>query len=1166
MTGAGGSRGVSQLSKEERRALFERLKGQRESGAAPGLERIPRRPPESGPAPLSFAQERLWFLQQLEPASTVYNMPAVLRLTGELRPELLDVALRTVASRHEILRTRFPAGSSAGFSANWGEPVQAVAPVPDRILLEVDLRGLPEDRRAAERDRAAAGSVRPFNLLGGQGEPLFRAALIRTADEEADLFLDQHHLVSDGWSLAVLVREVVEAYAAARAGRPAALPPLPLQYADYAVWQRAALTGERLEKELAVWRQRLADVPPLRLPTDRPRRLPASSRGGLVTIVLPAAEQAAAEAFARRSGATLFMTALAAFQALLARYAEQDDLAVGTVAANRDRQEIAGLIGFFVSTLALRADLGGDPPFDEILARTKRTTLEAFAHQALPFEKLVAELRPERNLARTPLFQVMLILQNAPEGVLEAPGLRIAPGQELRDRPVEFEQTWSLRPVPAGLELAVEYARDLYDEATIERMAGHFRRLLAGGVADPSRRLSELPLLDPAEERQILEEWSRGRPPEAGEPLLHHLIEARAAAAPDAPAIEADGLRTTYAELEARANRLARFLRRIGVGPEARVGVVAERTADSIAGLFAVLKAGGAYVPLDPGYPAERLGWMAADAGLTALLTPSGSRPPGLPESLRTVPLDGSPGWLSESPAPPGLADWPPPDPRNAAYVIYTSGSTGRPKGVVVEHRSVAAYVRGAIADYRIGPEDRVLQFASLSFDTSAEEIFMTLGAGACLVPRPPGMAGPAAHFLAETARLQISVLDVPTAYWHELALGMAAGGLSLPSGVRLVLIGGEEARAERLADWRRGSGGAVPLINSYGPTEATIAVTQADLTSSGTGDGSPPDLLPIGSPIAGACTYVISRSLVPAPVGVPGELLAGGTGVSRGYLGRPERTAERFVPDPWSGEPGARLYRTGDRARWRPDGLLEYLGRADDQVKVRGYRVEPGEVAAALERHPEVAAAAVVPWAPAAAPGAPEAPLGLAAYAVPAPRQPDAGELSGEALRRWLAERLPPPLVPAAVTVIPALPLTPAGKIDRRRLPAPDRQAAAAFVPPGSATERALAAVWAEMLGLERVGADDNLFELGGHSLLLPRIQARIRERLGREVPLLELFAHPTVRTLAVKLDRDGREGATQAGQAGPDPGSRDRADRQRQGLEAQRQRMSGMSGRKAR
>ena len=1152
MTGAGGSRGVSQLSKEERRALFERLKGQRESGAVPGLERIPRRPPGSGPAPLSFAQERLWFLQQLEPASTVYNMPAVLRLTGELRPELLDAALRAVAGRHEILRTRFPAVSSA----DWGEPIQAVAPVPGRILLEVDLRGLPEDRRGPARDRAAAGSVRPFAL---QGEPLFRAALLRTADEEADLFLDQHHLVSDGWSLAVLVREVVEAYAAARAGRPAALPPLPLQYADYAAWQRAALTGERLEKELVVWRERLADVPPLRLPTDRPLQIPASSRGGLVAAVLPVAEQAAIEAAGRSQGATLFMTALAAFYALLARYAEQDDISVGTVAANRDRQEIAGLIGFFVSTLALRTGLGGDPPFDEILARTKRTTLEAFAHQTLPFEKLVAELRPERNLARTPLFQVMLILQNAPEGVLEAPGLRLAPGQELRDRPVEFEQTWSLRPIPEGLELTVEYARDLYDAATAERMAGHFRRLLAAAVMDPARRLSELPLLAPAEERQILEEWSAGAPAAAGEPLLHRLIEARAAAAPEAPAIEADGLRTTYAELEERANRLARFLRRIGVGPESRVGVVAERTPGSLVGLFAVLKAGGAYVPLDPAWPAERLAWMAEDAGLAALLAASGPLPAGFPDSLRAIPLDGSPGWLSESPAPPDEIRWPLPDPRHAAYVIYTSGSTGRPKGVVVEHHSVTAYIRAGIVAYGIQPADRVLQFNSLSFDASAEEIFMALAAGACLVLRPPDMAGPAAHFLAEAERLRISVLDLPTAYWHELALGIAAGGLSLPAELRLVLIGGEEAHAERLADWRRGSGGAVSLLNVYGPTEATIVATQADLTAPGSAEPIPGPV-PIGSPIAGARTYVISRSLRPAPVGVPGELLVGGTGVARGYLKRPELTAERFVPDPWSGEPGARLYRTGDRVRWRPDGLLEYLGRADDQVKVRGYRVAPGEVAAALERHPEVASAAVMPWAPAGAP------LGLAAYVVPAPREAGTGELSGEALRRYLAERLPPPLVPATVTVIEALPLTPAGKIDRRRLPAPDRQAAAAFVPPGSDTERELAAIWAEMLGLERVGADDNLFELGGHSLLLPRIQARIRERLGRDLPLLELFAHPTVRTLAVKLDRDGREGGEKAGQAGPDPGSRDRAGRQRQGLEAQRQRMSGMSGRKAR
>ncbi|HEX2224251.1 MAG TPA: amino acid adenylation domain-containing protein [Thermoanaerobaculia bacterium] len=1097
----------------------------------PPLRPMQRLPGE--PLPLSFAQERMWFLQQLDPESTVYNMPLALRLEGDLRMDLLDAALRALIDRQEALRTRFP--------VHRGEPAQVVGEVPLRAIAVVDLQGLPGDVASAELDRlasfAGAGAVQPFDLAVA---PPLRSALVLA--ERTVLLLDQHHIISDGWSLALSVRELVAFYAAFLERRAPALPPLPLQYADHAAWQRAALQGETLERELAFWRKRLADVPHLGLPTDRPRTSAPTVRGGTRTFRLAPELLPRIEVFGRREGATLFMVVLAAFYALLGRSTGQDDLSLGTVTANRDRSEIEGLIGLFVNTLVLRASLAGDPTFREALARTRRTTLEAFSRPAVPFEKLVAELRPGRDLSRTPLFQVMLVLQNTPAISLAAPGLRITPLETPRHRPVQIELSWSLREEDGILAATLEYARDLFDDSTVERMAGHFERLLAGALDDPGRRISELPMLSAAELDQVLWDWSGVRRlSSSSQPLLlHALIEDQVARSPDAPAIEAGGVRTSYAELDRRGNVLARRLRRLGVGPEARVGLAAERSPEALMAMLAVLKAGGTYVPLDPTYPEERLRWMAADAGLAVLLVQPGHEerfpisPPGgtllLGETLFQPDSD-----ASAEPDRDAL------DPRNAAYVLYTSGSTGAPKGVTVEHRSIAAYTLEAREAYGIRAGERVLQFASLSFDTSAEEIFPSLAAGACLVLRPEGMAGAARSFLREVERLEIGFLDLPTAYWHELVLGIEAEGLPLPACVREVVVGGEEARAERVADWRRRFGRAVPLVNGYGPTEVTIVATRADLT--GGADDSVPDPVPIGSPIAGCYTYVIGASRDPVPPGVPGELWVGGTGVARGYRNRPGLTAERFVPDAWSGSPGARLYRTGDRVRWRPDGALEYLGRVDSQVKVRGYRVEPGEVEAALERHPDVGVAVVVPWASSGSPA------GLAAYAVPA--RPDLA-LEAEALRRFLAERLPPPLVPAWITVLPALPLTPTGKVDRKRLPAPERQTGGAFAPPRSETERIVAEVWSEALGVNPVGVHDNLFDLGGHSLLLPRIQARLRERLERDLPLLKLFEHPTVASLAADLDRS--EAGTKV-----EGDSRGRALRQRQGLAAQRRRLSG-------
>ena len=1149
------------LSPQKRELLLRRLGGLEAQAAltAPpetDANRIPRVPREgAGPFrfPVSFSQLREWILDRLEPGTPNYNIPANFRIHGPLAVPLLARSLAEIVARHETLRTRFAVESGEG--GEGGEPVQVVSPTAEISLPVIDLGTLPPAVREPELTRLVRSELGTgFDLAAG---PLLRSRLVRLGNdlehgEHAALFT-LHHIIADGWSLGVFYGEMAALYAAFAsdtAGQPSPLPPLPVQYADYAVWQRNRLQGEALEAQLGYWRRQLAGAPPLlELPTDRPRPPVRSGRGGKIRVGLPAILVEPLKEMALRQGGSLFMALLAVFQLLLARLSGQDDISTGTYNGNRGQKELEGLIGFFINTLVLRTNLSGALGFRELLDRVREVTLGAYAHQDIPFEKLLDVLHLERDPSRTPLFQAMLVLQNFPTSRAElSPGVSIAP-MGVDTRKADFDFVLWLGEGPQGLGGTIEFSADLFDETTAVRMLAQFRRLLTEVAADPERDVWSLPLLDPSEREEILGAWSRTAEPPEGELLLHRLVaNAVEIADPDAVAVEtADSTlrltRLTYGELARRAGALARTLAGCGVGPESLVGLAAERSPEMVVGLLGVLAAGGAYLPIDPAYPPERQAFMLKDSGASVLLLPerlASTFPAG---RARVVLLDGSP----ES----GLDVTAEVSPASPAYVIYTSGSTGRPKGVAVPHQAIAAYTRTAREGYGIGPGDRVLQFASISFDTSGEEIWPALAGGATLVLRPDDMAVSIPHFVRELERLRITVLNLPTAFWHELAVGLDAENLELPPSLRLVVIGGEEALADRLAAWNRVAGPDVRLVNTYGPTETTIVATRSELSASLIEQPHPP---PIGRPIPGARAYAVDRLFEPVPPGVRGELLIGGSGVARGYLGRPDVTAERFVPDPFSGLPGARLYRTGDLVRFRTGGELIFAGRVDRQVKLRGYRIEPGEIEAALRLHPALHDAAVDVRGSG---GDDDRRLVAWVVAREGVESPPASEL-----RAFLRGRLPEPLVPAIFVPLPALPLTPSGKLDRRALPEPEAERpaaselAAGYAEPGTALERTIAGIFRDLLRVARVGLNDNFFDLGGHSLLVIRAHQKLREALGREIPVIDLFRFPTVALLARHL-------AQQAGSGEEKPAFakvQDLAERQRAAQLRQKQAMDRM------
>ncbi len=1052
--------------------------------------------PRDEPLALSFAQQRLWFLDQLTPGNPVYNLPATIELTGRLDVPALAATFTEVVRRHEVLRTTYSAAA--------GEPVQVVAEPAAFALPLVDLQGLPRPEGIGEETRrlAAAEARRPFDLGDPRGGPMLRAALLRVEAERHIVLLTMHHIASDGWSLGVLVREVGALYAAFAAGRPSPLPELPVQYADFAAWQRRHLSGERLEAEIAWWRGRLAGMPPaLDLPTDHPRQAALSGRGALHTFLIDREIRAGLTALSRRHGATLFMTLLAGFAGLLGRHAGQDDLAVGTPIAGRTRVETEPLIGFFVNTLVLRTDLSEDPGFAELLGRVRESTLAAYAHQEMPFERLVEELVQERDMSRPPLVQVLFGLQNTPSGRLELPGLALTlSGMDTGAARVEL--TCTLTETEQGLRGSLEYSRDLFEGPTIERLAGHLARLLAGAVAAPQRRVSELPLLSAAERAQLLVEWRGETTAYPRESTIHALFAEQAALRPDAVAVAGRGESLTYGELRRRVGRQARRLRAVGVGPEVRVGVCLDRSPARVVATLAVLESGGAYVPLDPSHPRERLAALIDDSAVSVLVTEERWAAVLPPTAAMMFCIDREEAWEELAATQP--IELPEVPASALAYVMYTSGSTGEPKGVAVPHRAVVRLVRET-GYAHFGPEEVFLHLAPYVFDASTLELWGALLNGGRMVVPPPGVLSPVE--LGELLREHgVTTLWLTAGLFHQ----MVEDNLPGLAGVRQLLAGGDVLSPEHVLRVAAELPGT-RLINGYGPTESTTFTCCHPVAGPETGSS-----VPLGRPIANTWVVVLDRHLGPVPAGVAGELCAGGDGLARCYLGRPEWTAERFVPDPFGtlrGEAGGRLYRTGDRVRYLPDGRIEFLGRFDTQVKIRGFRIEPGEIEAALARCSGVHEAAVVAW-----PG--HDGQRLVAYVVPASTTVEgAGSLFDE-LRTHLRQRLPEHMIPSAFVEMPYLPLTANGKLDRAALPEPETALAREeYVAPRTPVEELIAGIWAEVLGLERVGISSDFFALGGHSLLATRMVTRVRQALGVDLSVRAVFEARTVGELTLTV-----------------------------------------------
>ncbi len=1099
-------------------ALFEApsaaLLSLRLNGAALGRQPSSREK-DAGPLPLSYAQQRLWFIQQLAPDSHAYNIPMAARLTGRLELDALNATLSEIVRRHEVLRTTF--------SLDHGQPRQVIH-APARLELSVtDLTHVAAAVRTGEAQRLAEEEARlPFDL---EQTPPLRVRLLRLDVEEHVLLLTMHHIVSDGWSLGVLISEVGALYPAFSGGVASPLSEPPIQYADYALWEHERLRGDELEQHLAYWRERLAGAPPvLELPADHPRPPSQSFRGGQHSFLLPAHVTARLKQLSRREGVTLFMTLLAAFKVFLHRYTRREDVVVGSPIAGRNVAETEGLIGFFVNTLVLRTSLSGDPTFRELLARVRAVALGAYAHQGLPFEKLVEEIQPERHTSHSPLYQVMFEMQNAPAETLALPGLTLE-SLKLDQAAAKFDLTLNMEESGEGIAAFLNYSTDIFEAETISRMASHLLILFEDAAEHADRRVSELELMSADEREQLIADWNDTKASYPNDKLIHELFELQAERRPDAVAVVFEGEEITYRELNRRAERTARRLRSAGVGPETIVGVALDRSFEMVVALLGVLKSGGAFVSFDLAYPKERLTFMFEDTRPPLLLTRE-----RLLEKLPSFagetffPEDG--GGFAAAPAATasrsvGAADGEEPPswkdgPERLAYIFYTSGSTGQPKGVLSSHRGVVNYLTFNAGAYRLGAEDTALQLASPSFDASVRDIFGPLVAGARLVLVSDAEARDPEALLSRMSEQRVTCLLSVVPSLLSVLTEAARRVASPPAHVRLILTSGEGLPLSECAKARsvfgRDVGKDVVIVNQYGPTECTMTQTFYAVPHMEGAAGAAGAAL-AGRPIANAQLYVLDERLNLVPAGVPGDVYIGGVGVARGYLNSPAQTAERFIPHPFGREPGARLYQTGDLARFHHDGQIELLGRADNQIKLRGLRIEPAEIEAALLSHEGVREAAVVARDESGDQGGNRR---LVAYVVAAPETVP----TATALREHLRRALPEYLVPAAFVALDSLPRTPNGKLDRAALPAPRRERGGVYVEPRTEVERALAAVWEEVLGAGRAGIEDNFFEVGGHSLLATQLLWRIREAFDVELPMRTLFERPTISALAESIE----------------------------------------------
>ena len=1073
------------------------------------------RAPRTARIPLTFAQQRLWFLDQFQPGAVAYNICDVFEIRHAINLAAFQQTLNEVARRHEILRTHFPAVE--------GIPIQRIALPCEVPLATVDLTGLPEEERTIEvRARASEEARRPFDLARG---PLWRVALIRLEPARFLSLVSLHHIICDDWSMKLLDRDLESLYAAYCAGRTSPLPELPIQWADFAVWQHQWLRGAVLDSHVEYWTRQLAgELPTLDLPKDHPRREVPSGGHGRFTFT-PSLSSALIK-LSESERVTLFMTLLAGYAALLCRYTGQNDIVIGSPVSDRSRVETESLIGFFLNTLPLRISVAENATFQELIHQVKEVCLGAYTYQAVPYEELMQHLDVERDSSGTPVFQTMLALLNTPPVQSSSkplarqppdwlPELECVEGDSGAYRSEEgngatkFDLSLTLVENGSGIRGKTEYNRDVFDEQTIVQLIERWQRLLGSAVANPRQRIFELELMTGQQRDVLLRDWSRGLKLPADTACLHEFPERQARLRPSAIAVESDGGCLSYGDLNARANRLARLLRAHGSATESRIGVFVERSLHMLVAVLGVLKSGAAYVPLDPAHPGNRLESIIEDAGIDFVVTVESMAARLQSNSLRTVCLDRDADEIA-------VQDGHDPcnvvSPDNLACVLYTSGSTGRPKGVLLTHRAVINFIEGATRDCAIDSTDRVLQFASIAFDASLEEFFLAFSTGATLVLRPERMLDSTAGFSAYCARLRLTVLVLPTAYWHEVVAILHEN--PPPACVRCVVIGGERALPEKLARWQQYIGGRIALFNAYGPTEGSIAVTRYKAPESPRGFSADKEVA-IGRPVANCTVYLLDRRMELVPPGVLGELYLGGAAVARGYLGQPALTAERFVADPFSDTPAARLYRTGDLARFLPDGALQYGGRVDDQVKIRGYRVEPREIEAALQEHAAVNDVVVSTWE--TEPGDRR----LVAYVVAHEGQ----GLNAADLRAFLKPKLPSYLIPAAFVFVPVFPLNVNGKVNHRALPPPHSGRADRL--PGeedervlTATEKQLVAIWKTVLKLEHIGVDEDFFALGGHSLLATQIVSRANDALQIDLPLRRLFDFPTIAELASIAD----------------------------------------------